>query len=328
MAKILIRLENSLSDVSTSNNFKGKYITWECTTQCNYACSYCWPACHDGKYRWPDEEKTNRLIEYIKDFSQGQQVVLDIMGGEPTLWPDLQRFCHAVSDYSLITFSSNGSRTARWWRDFTAPINHLLFSFHPENADIDHYVEMLREVHTRYRITVFILYHPMFKETCLRAWDRLTAGDLEIAVKMKRINTPDNSSTIIPIKYTEDDREILLRDYFNCVAKMKYVDMEMFIDGEQVNPDELIAKDQHRFTGWHCQLGQNYRYIRADGSIYGAACGVATSLGNVYEQGEIKKPEYTTCTTKFCDCRVDLILNTKDVVRKNKFKENLLQSIP
>lgn len=312
MAKSLIRLEHNLS--STSTKFQGKYITWECTTQCNYACSYCWPQCHDGKYRWPDSNKTDRLIKYVKEFSDNKTVVLDIMGGEPTLWPDLQRFCHAVGDYSLITFSSNGSRTARWWRNFSAPINHLAFSFHPENADIDHYVEMLREVHTRYRTTVFILYHPQFKDICLEAWDKLTQGDLEISVKMKRINTPDNSNQIFKIDYTDSDREILLRDYFNCVVKMEYVDMEMQIDSVKVDPNELIATDQHSFTNWKCNLGQEYRYIRADGTIYGAACEVATPLGNVYDHGEIKSPECVTCTAKFCDCQVDLILNTKHVV--------------
>jgi organic radical activating enzyme len=299
-------LERSL--FSTSTNFNAKYITWECTTECNYACSYCWPTCHDGKYRWPDVDKTNKLIEYVKTFSEGKTVILDIMGGEPTLWPDLERFCHSVGNYSLITFSSNGSRTARWWQNFTAPINHLLFSFHPENGSIEHFLEMLQEVHTRYRTTVYILYHPKFKDICLNAFNTLTNSKLKISVKMKRIITEDRFNSI-------EDVEILSMTYFNCDIKSKYVSMDMFVDNILVNPNELITNDKHSFTGWSCNIGQNYRYIKADGTIYGAACSVATPMGNVYDDGENISPTHTICTTKFCDCKVDLILNTKHVVR-------------
>lgn len=297
---------------STSTNFDAKYITWECTTECNYSCSYCWPGCHDGKYRWPDSDKTDKLISYLEDFADGKTVILDIMGGEPTLWPDLERFCHAVGKHSLITFSSNGSRTARWWRNFSAPINHLLFSFHPEFADEEQFAEMLAVVDKRYKTTVMILYHPTLKEKCLAAWDRFTQGDLEIACKMKRIISP-----VFEDQYTEQDTEILLRKYFNSKVQAKILDMKMFVDNKEVNPAELIATNNHSFEGWYCQLGNNYRYIRADGSIYGAACGVATCIGNVYEAGEQQQPNVTKCTAKSCDCQVDLILNTKDVVRKN-----------
>lgn len=300
----------------TTTNYTNKYITWECTTQCNYACRYCWPACHDGKYRWPDSDKTNRLIEYIENFSDGKRVILDIMGGEPTLWPDLQRFCHSVGDYTDITFSSNGSRTARWWSKFTAPINHLLFSFHPENADLDHYVAMLKQTHQRYRISVLILYHPDFKDICLRAWDRLTQGDLEISCRMKRINSPDHSKQIFSVDYTEEDREILLWDYYNCSVKMVHPEMYLYINGVQKDPQTLIATDQHSFTGWQCNLGNStYRYITADGTIYGSACEMRSPMGNVYTLGEIKPAVTLNCAAKFCDCAVDLVLNKRHDLR-------------
>lgn len=294
----------------TSNKFNGKYITWECTTVCNYNCSYCWPSCHDGKHRWPSLEKTNKLIEYVNNFSKGKPVIFDIMGGEPTLWPDLERFCHAIGKHSLITFSSNGSRTARWWRKFTAPINHLLFSFHPEFADIEQFIKVLAEVDKRYRTTVMILYHPSLRDKCLSAWDRFTQGNLEIVCKMKRIISP-----VFDDYYTLQDKEILLRKYFNSNIISHNLDMTMYIDNEEVNPSELIANNKHSFEGWYCRLGNNYRYIRADGNIYGAACNVATCIGNVYTTGEITSPVVVKCTSKFCDCQTDLILNTKDVVR-------------
>lgn len=289
--------------IKTHTNFAAKYITWECTTECNYACSYCWPSCHDGKYRWPDSNKTDKLINFIQNFSNGNTVILDIMGGEPTLWPDLQRFCHAVSEYSLITFSSNGSRTARWWSNFSAPINHLVFSFHPENANIDKFSKMLSVVDTRYRTTVFILYHPLYKEKCLEAFDTFKNLNLEISLKMKKI---ESSS----IKYNIEDEKNLLKDYYNCKIKMKTVDTDFFVDGIKVDAREFINLNKNKFKGWKCNLGQNYRYIKANGDIYGASCASAMLLGNIYDNN-ISEPNAVKCEEEFCNCQSDLVLNSK-----------------
>lgn len=289
---------------STSTDFDAKYITWECTTQCNYSCSYCWPACHDGKYRWPDSDKTNRLIDYIKNFSDGKTVVLDIMGGEPTLWPDLERFCCAVGDRSLITFSSNGSRTARWWRDFTAPIDHLIFSYHPEYADNQHFVQMLQEVQHRYRTTVMILYHPKFKQTCLSAWDCLTNSNLDISVKFKKIISADTC-------FSAEDYQILNKQYFKSKVTVGNTSMNMYIDCLQVDPDDLITTGKNSFLNWQCNLGQNYRYINAAGDVRGAACSVAPKLGNIFVDDSIDEPVPVICSEQYCNCKPDMILNNK-----------------
>ena len=304
MDQSLIHLEHSLNNVHST--FDEKHITWESTTVCNYDCSYCWPDSHNNKYRWPDAEQTDKLISYVKNFSDGKRVVFDIMGGEPTLWPDLERFCHAVGDYSLITFSTNGSRTARWWENFSAPVNHLLFSFHAEHADIEHYVEVLKAIHNRYRITVLILYHTGYREKCLAAWDRFTQCDLNIQVQFKRINTTPDRMT-----YTEEDKQILQRSYHNCNIKLVNVSTQFYVDNVLTNPKDLIIHEQNKFAGWSCNLGENYRYIKANGDIYGAACIVAPCVGNVYTTGEVKAMPSIICTTHTCECEVDIVLNSK-----------------
>lgn len=291
----------------TSTNFNATYITWECTTECNYSCSYCWPACHDGKHRWPDINKTNKLISYIEKFRKDRPVVLNIIGGEPTLWPNLENFCFTVGKYSLITFISNGSRTAKWWKKFKAPINLLMFSFHPETANIENFIEMLKTVHDRYRIGVFILYHPKFKKKCLEIYNRLVLGDFNISCRMKRIVSHADYN----IEYTAEDKKILLYEYNNCKISLKHPKMDFFVDNKKVNPVEIISADENSFKDWSCQLGSNYRYIKADGTIYGSACGVGSSVGNVYENNELQEPDKVICTLPFCTCRIDLILNKK-----------------
>lgn len=283
--------------------FEHKYLTWECTTWCNYACTYCPPECHSGKYRWPNEQQTENLIQYIKEFRQDKTLVLDIMGGEPTLWPGFRNFCNYVGEFSVITFSSNGSRTARWWRKFEAPIGHLLFSFHPENADIDHYVEMLNEIHNKYKVTVLILYHPEYKSYCQQVFDRLTQGDLNIGVSMKRIWGQEYTS--------EEEQELKQTKWIGGKSMDSRLWIDMKVDGQIVNKDHFLKEERNKFLGWECNLGENYRYIRADGSVWGASCKVGWSLGNVYDDQIIAQPRPIVCGVERCDCLVDITLNSK-----------------
>lgn len=292
-----------------SNNFDKKYITWECTTVCNYSCSYCWESCHDGKYRWPDTAQTNKLIDYIYNFSEDKTVTLDIMGGEPTLWPDLERFCHSIKEFASITFSSNGSRTARWWEKFTAPIESLVFSFHPENASIDHYLEMLSVVHKRYRITVLILYHPDYQKFCTDAYTAFLESKLEINCEMKRIYHD-------AVKYDKSDQQNLFLQYKNSNIELQSATaIDFYVDDILQDPNLLIKNKTNRFRGWHCNLGENYRYIKANGDIQGAACGIARIVGNVYDKGETIAMNPIQCSRDTCDCKVDMMLNSKYDVR-------------
>lgn len=295
-----------------TTNYESKYIIWEATTVCNYSCRYCWPEYYDGKYRWPDDEKTDKLIKYIKKFSEDKKIIFDIMGGEPTLWPNLQKFCYSIKDYAYTTFSSNGSRTVRWWDKFTAPLDHLILSFHPEFANVDHYVNVLKTIHQRYGVTVYILYHPEFKDICLRAWNSFTKGNLEISCQMKRIYTDEHSQPVFSTEYSEEDKKILMFNYNNRKIQLHLPKMDLIRDGKIVDPHEEIAKGLNSFTGWQCNLGGDlWRYILADGTIYGSACRMRSPMGNVYTDGETTKPACVTCTLKYCNCRLDLILNKK-----------------
>jgi MoaA/NifB/PqqE/SkfB family radical SAM enzyme len=290
----------------THTNFDGKYITWECTTVCNYNCSYCWPNSHDGKYRWPNEDQLIKLIDYIKNFSDGKKVTLDIMGGEPTLWPKFKEFCNIVSDYAEIHFSSNGSRKARWWKDFNASISLLMFSYHPEYANTAHFIDVLSTVDTRYSTLVYILYHPDYKEKCLDAFKQFKESNLQIDCMMKKIDC---------LNYTKEEIDDLFRlSFLKSKIPLAEFNPTYYIDDVEINPDIIIKNKKNSFLNWNCNLGQNYRYIRASGEVHGASCSVSESLGNIYFNDSIKDPSPMICTSNFCGCKTDVVLNNKHKV--------------
>jgi len=282
-----------------------KHITWECTTVCNYSCSYCWPDCHNGLYRWPSLEQTESLISYLKTFSNNDPVLIDIMGGEPTLWPHLNKFCNDISDFAIISFSTNGSRTFRFWQEFNAPIDHLIFSFHPEFASIDHYIEILKLLQHRYHVSVLILYHPLYKEKCELLFDTIDKTGIEVNVSYKFIQFSEE---------IELPREMLLNInksiYRSPVAKSNIQDSPWTINDREIDPEKLIKSRGNKFLNWTCYLGEIYRYIKANGDIYGAACGIAPKIGNVYD-GVFNDPYPIVCSAKYCDCKTDVTHNRK-----------------
>lgn len=283
-----------------------KQVTWECTTVCNYSCSYCWPHLHDGKYRWPSKIQTQNLISYLHTFSAGEPIVLDIMGGEPTLWPELRDFCKTVSDFCHITFSTNGSRSLRYWEKFNVPLDHLLFSFHPETASAEHFLNILEKIQNKFYITVLILYHPDYIEECEYLFNMIDYKKLKIEVKYKLIDSTEK-------KVLTDKMKINITKKINrneCIKTSLHT-TDWLVDGVPSDADDMIKNRTNMFKGYKCFVGEHYRYITANGNIHGASCSIAPLLGNIYSTDEKTMPQPIICTLNNCHCHADITLNKK-----------------
>ena len=91
---------------------------------CNYKCWYCFPGSNTGTHPWPDldliKENLSHVIEYYKTNLNKKQIYLHIIGGEPTLWKNFGEFVKFFKETHncLISISTNGSRTLRWWNKY------------------------------------------------------------------------------------------------------------------------------------------------------------------------------------------------------------------
>lgn len=283
-----------------------KHVAWECTTVCNYSCTYCKPYFHDGKYRWPSKDHTDNLISYLQDYSSGDPIILDIMGGEPTLWPGLRDFCKKVSNFCFVTFSTNGSRSLRYWEQFDVPLDHLLFSFHPETASTEHFLSVLEKIQNRMYITVQILYHPNYKDKCEHLFNMIDNRGFKVEVEYKFIELgPEN---ILPKKMKKNITKQINR---NECSKNTLQHTKWLVNGVSSDPRLFIKNQINQFQGYQCFVGEHYRYILANGDIYGAQCNVAPLLGNIYNTDEKKIPQPVICTRRDCYCLSDLVLNKK-----------------
>lgn len=283
-----------------------KFVTWTCTTTCTYSCSYCTPEHHNGKYRWIDDYST--ILEFTNNFRQGFPLVFDIMGGEPTLWPKLNNFCNDLVKHSdqttAITFTTNGNRSLNYWKKFTAPIDVLGFSFHPEFSDENHFLEIFSELHQRYRVLCYILMRPQDYERSKMFFKKLDDSGLEINVIVKLISDWHHGTGIIP-GYTEEMIDFSLKQLFKTKIKSKK-NFTLTLDGEETDVRTLINSKRNNYYGWNCYAGRDYVNIGPDGKVSGSSCGLNDNYGNIYN-GTVNIPKTSMiCTKQYCSCGTDL----------------------
>tara|TARA_B110000858_G_scaffold81166_1_gene94098 strand:+ start:248 stop:721 length:474 start_codon:yes stop_codon:yes gene_type:complete len=125
-------------------------ITYFPTDICNFDCTYCFPGSHPSKYRYRKDtdfviENFKKLFAFYKLKFNKSKIYFEIAGGgEPTLWPDLLKFCKEIKKVPDLSIAlvCNGSRTLRWWNTIIPYIDEVMLSYHNEFTKTEHYINV------------------------------------------------------------------------------------------------------------------------------------------------------------------------------------------
>jgi sulfatase maturation enzyme AslB (radical SAM superfamily) len=249
------------------------------------------------------------MLNFLVNWQGNDLLCFDISGGEPTLWPKFQNFCKdyvaASNGPTGITFTSNGSRTVRYWKEFDAPVDTIGFSFHPEYASEDHYLKILEIVQEKNAvISIYLMASPLHFKRIEKFYNTLEKSGLNINVKMSIINDWINGSG--PDKSYTDDMLKFCKNYFNRSLKRSIFEHSLILNNEPKTVSELKINKLNRFKGWKCFGGHEYLSIDPYGTVYGSECKVFGPYGNIYT-GDITLPEpFKICPNQFCQCGTDL----------------------
>jgi MoaA/NifB/PqqE/SkfB family radical SAM enzyme len=288
-----------------------KKVVWTVTTVCNYNCSYCPEDLHDSKYRWP--ENYQPIIELVNKWRGDSPVTLDILGGEPTLWPKFTDFCNDIvsssDQFTKLIFSSNGSRSIRYWEDFNAPISSLGLSFHPEEADVEHFLKVVETVDKKYPVTVWLMLSYPHLELIKHVFERLKQFNVTVRV-MSVVGKINNAHQTILNDLTEY-KDFSLSAKLNQSLPFRGPPYRSYAtDGIEIIPidtQDLINLKQDAFKGWSCYVGKDTLYISPSGDVSGSSCSVGPCYGNVFQSTDIKLPTLpVTCPYDYCGCGTDI----------------------
>lgn len=297
-------------------------IGYSPTDVCNYKCRYCFPGSNDGLYRWPSNYKLivdnfKHLFDFYKKNGK-DRIELQILGGEPTLWPELSNFIDELkSTHDFVaTIQSNGSRTLRWWEENGSAFNRVNLTAHYKEIDLKHFTEV---ADTLYDIGVYVdvsvCMDPLAWEQCLNMISYFKNN----SKRKWYIGTQKIEEVGGVNLYTDEQLEYLsnsIKRYpaiFYAFAMRKNFNInrsKIIFDDKStktVKHNQVQINNWNNFYGWDCNVGIDMLYINPIGQMSGSCghsiYGMDTKF-NIYDQDFVEtfNPELKTTKCKYLGC--------------------------
>jgi organic radical activating enzyme len=284
-------------------------IQWEVATVCNYSCSYCPEQLHNGKYRWP--QKAN-VINFLNEFKQQhpeRTVVIQCIGGEPTVWPEFENFVDDCANIDIVVnVTSNGSRTVRWWSSICNKLNKIALSLHWEQVDIDNFESVVREISKTRNVEVMIMAMPETFEKSIAQAEKFSRdyNNVEAQVKLCRVDFSNEY-----YNFTEQQLQVYksLPKYYRSPGQddsmiFRPQSSKLESNGKLIHFKDIVNEGLNRWKGYTCGAGIQVLSIDFAGNITDGTCH-NKSYGNINTSWTVPV-NYTLCNKDWCNCPIDI----------------------
>jgi MoaA/NifB/PqqE/SkfB family radical SAM enzyme len=320
-------------------------VNWCMGNVCNYHCSYCPDILHDGSIGWYDYEIVERFCTKVYNHYKPRKIYYEFTGGEITMWkdfPKISKYLHDLDKKNAIGIISNASRTLRWWKEYKNLIDHVSLSFHAEEGDPNHFIEVVKEIKdtTKTHVNMMMHFNKIGFKKCIDLADEIIKiGNVSIALQPLLIEFQDTM-----YGYSEEQMRIIdnqtelyeskiewTKEYPIYRGPMKMVETKTKQE-QVVAPHLFIANKLNSWKGWKCYAGVEQIVVDVDGSVWRGWCKVGELLGWVDKvkidtgfgsHATATKPglpvqidfpkDPIICDKDFCHCNFD-IMSTKEKV--------------
>lgn len=307
-------------------------ITWSFTNKCNFACSYCPDHLHNGTVGFPDYDYALQFVTEVA--KHHDHVHIELLGGEPTLWPKLILFLTELKQYPniVIELSTNGGRTTNWWKKYCKAdlhLNTLLgLSYHAAWCDPDLFYNNLAVLSEKHNVVANFMVDPAhFSKTYdlfMKVRDTLAVDCL-----FKVLRDQFHPSKLID-GYTDEMLDVIKnvpernlydrRQYIKSADKIQWP-TKIIVNGERRNFQQMVIAGEHTFKGWKCGAGSKRFYIDFAGDVWPCTT-IPHQVENkeIYRLGNINNKDikiltdYIVCPVQYCPCKLDAVID--------KFKED------
>lgn len=290
----------------TNENLDCCIVTLFIHNVCNYKCSYCNDYHRDGKYRWPTD--WDPYINFINELKKkNKYLYIEILGGEPTIWPNFQEFIDVISDDNVfVEFATNASRTIRYWENFKTQKSFVFLSWHYEFTDDDHFYKVAEILQHKASVSIPLMIIPENFDRAKKLFHRLMNLNVECTPKFTRKTINGH----IYFEYTEEQREWIKGNSFNKMKPFNIswkIPKTLYFDGIPIKFMQVLDKELHKFNGFTCTAGVKRLMIDPDGNIKRCTKNVGGSLGNIFTE-YILPDNPIVCNYQACPCKLDAVV--------------------
>lgn len=293
------------------------------TDFCNYNCSYCF-ANLENKYRYPKNtdlviKNFRRIFDFYINNHHKTKFELTISGGgEPTLWPEIERFCKELKESHnvKIILVSNGSRTLRWWGNNSQYFDDVVLSCHHESVNLEHYINVADALYEKgVNVIAFSLMDARYWDKCVSQIDQMMKSRHPWFVEVKPIVGEYGAGIDVyneeQLRYLEStikrlpDSDWILK-HFQDMNPFESVVLFNNDSAEVATSHSIIVNKWNNFKNWSCNVALEALAINPDGKLKGS-CGIELSKFNVNEDNELSDLEAKPlrCPYNLCECGTD-----------------------
>jgi organic radical activating enzyme len=290
----------------TNENLDCCIVTLFIHNVCNYSCSYCSDFHRDGSYRWPED--WTPYLNFINDLKQrNRYLYIEVLGGEPTVWPAFQDFVDTISDDNVfVEFSTNASRTLRYWEQFRTHRAFVFLSWHYEQTDDDHFYRVAEIMQHKASVSIPLMVVPDNYDRAVALYERLRGLNVEITPKFTRTSIHGHDY----FEYTDTQRAWIQNNYYNKMRDFGLnwtVPRNLHFDGEQRKFMTVLDQGLHRFEGYTCTAGIKRFSVDPNGDIKRCTKRVGGVIGNLFT-GYTLPDAPIVCNYAACPCKLDAIV--------------------
>ena len=295
------------------------FVTWMLGNVCNYACSYCPSALHDGSRPWVSSRRFLRFIERLVQLAklEGRRIYIQLGGGEVTLIPDFLDVLKELKNLGCQTaIISNGTRGGNWWSEAVEYLDEAILTFHPENAQLKHFRSIVDIASRKTRTHVNIAAPPDYFEVALGTAQYLvkTCNDFTITLKPMLVDFGD---TLYP--YSDEQLQIMQLQHFDirCTHPVESVRGDMLVtmsNGETriMEACQFLVDGTNHWSGWECDIGLELLSVKYSGEIYRGLCHEGGLIGHIDLPDQFILPNTgIVCTKETCVCLLDVMTSRR-----------------
>jgi MoaA/NifB/PqqE/SkfB family radical SAM enzyme len=187
-------------------------------------------------------------------------------------------------------------------------------SFHPEEGDADHFVEVVKLLHKDVRTHVNIMMSPEKFDHCYAVANKVkNLGNISMALQPL---IHDFGDTLFD--YNDFQKKIFDKQHELITKHIKFDRTFDYYRGamRKVNEDgtkqvssahRFISEKTNDWSGWKCYAGIEQLIVDMDGSIHRGWCKVGGAIGHIEDVNLNLPMDPVVCNKTMCHCNFDIM---------------------